>query len=151
MEQKYIKEFVLMNGFAPSGTESNCSENTLACSRFFANVTGQNGFPPVYIVPLNTGAASVVTQIPNSSEPPTSPSAYAAKSIGGNGKTKDEDALAFEFGVLGSTGWKISADCTNTVDARTGTNSWSSRPASGQYYLTTTYSASYFESLLAQQ
>jgi len=151
MEQKYIKEFVLMNGFAPSGTETNCSEDAVACSRFFANVTSQNGFPPVYVVPLNTGAASVVTQIPNSSEPPTSPSACAAKSIGGSGKTKDEDALAFEFGMLGSTGWKISANSTNTVDASTGTNRWSGNKASGQYYLTTAYGASYFEGVLAQQ
>src|ERR1700747_693527 len=99
-----------MNGFAPSGTEFNCFEDPVACSRFFANVTGQNGFPSVYVVPLNTGALSVVTQIPSSSLPPGSPSAYAAKSIGGSGETLDEDALAFVFGVLGGTGWKISAN-----------------------------------------
>ena len=151
MEQKYIKEFVLMNGFAPSGTESNCSEDAVACSRFFANVTGQNGFPPVYVVPLNTGATGVVTQIPNSSLPPTSPSGYAAKAVGGSDRTFDEDALAFEFGVLGSTGWKISANGTNTADATNGTNTWSSGKASGQYYLSTAYGASYFEGVLAQQ
>jgi len=149
MEQKYIKEFVVMNGFAPSGTETNCSEDPLACSRFFANVTGQNGFPPVYVVPLNTGATSVVTQIPNSSLPLTSPSAYAAQSIGGSAETADEDALAFVFGVLGGTGWKISANSTNWVDASTGMNTWSSKKASGQYYLTPAYSAAYFESVLA--
>ena len=151
MEQRYVKEFVLMNGFAPSGTETNCSEDPVACSRFFANVTGQNGFPPVYVVPLNTGATSVVTQIPNSTLPPASPSAYAAKSIGGSGETVDEDALAFVFGVLGGTGWKISANSSNSVDAGTGTNTWSGGTASGQYYLTTSYSASYFEGVLAQQ
>ncbi len=115
-----------MNGFAPSGTESNCSEDAVACSRFFANVTGQNGFPPVYVVPINTGATGVMTQIPNSSLPPTSPSEYAAKAVGGSDQTFDEDSLAFEFGVLGSTGWKISGNGTNTADARNGTNTWSS-------------------------
>jgi len=151
MEQKYIKEFVLMNGLAPTGIETNCSEDAIACSRFFASVTSQNGFPPVYVVPLNTGATSVVTQVPNSSLPPTSPSVYAAKSMGGNGRTLDEDALAFEFGVLGGAGWRISANGTNTVDAGAGTNTWSSRKVSGQYYLSTSYSASYFEGILAQQ
>ena len=51
MEQQYLKEFVLMNSFAPSGTEYNCLMNASACSEFFANVTSENGYPPVYTVP----------------------------------------------------------------------------------------------------
>ena len=149
MEQKYIKEFVLMNGVAPAGGEYNCQSDVSSCTGFFANVTSENGFPPVYVVPVNTGATSVVTSFPNSSLPATSPSGYAAKSIGGKGETLDEDALAFEFGVLGSPGWKISPNSTNTVNASTGTNSWSSSTASGHYYLTTSYSSSDFESILA--
>src|SRR5207248_6254170 len=145
MEQRYVKEFVVMSGFAPTGTESNCSEDAPACSGFFANVTGQNGFPPVYVVPLNTGAADVVTQVPNSFLPVTSPSGYAAKGLGGSNRTYAEDALAFEFGVLGSAGWKVSASCTNTADIRNGTNTWSRGKASGQYYLSTAYGSSYFE------
>jgi hypothetical protein len=47
MEHQFIKEFVLMNGFAPSGSEPNCMENASACSAFFTNVTSQNGYPPV--------------------------------------------------------------------------------------------------------
>jgi hypothetical protein len=83
--------------------------------------------------------------------PPTSPSGYAAKAVGGSDRTFDEDALAFEFGVLGSTGWKISANGTNTADAWNGANRWSGGKASGQYYLSTAYGASYFEGVLAQQ
>lgn len=82
MEQQYIGKFILMNGFAPYGLESNCLENAPACSAFFANVTRENGYPPVYVVPLNTGATSVVTRIPVDALPITNPSAYAFTSTG---------------------------------------------------------------------
>ena len=147
MEQQYIKEFALMNGSAPQGFEANCQENSSACSTFFAKVTRENGYPPVYVVPRNTGATGVVTQSP-ASLPQTNPSAYAFDSTDGPTKTLDEDALTVEYGVFGGTGWRLSADSTNTVDATSGANSWSGSTASGQYYLTTTNSAGCFENTL---
>ena len=151
MEQQYIGKFILMNGFAPYGLESNCQENAPACSAFFANVTRENGYPPVYVVPLNTGATSVVTRIPVDALPITNPSAYAFTSTGDSAKTVDEDALALEYGVFGGTGWSLSTESTNTVDAASGANHWTSSPASGQYYLTTTNSPQCFENLLSFQ
>ncbi len=149
MMQKYVKEFVLMNGAAPSGGESNCHNDAPACSGFFANVTSQNGYPPVYVVPVNTGALNVEAPTLNPSIALTSPSAYAARSPGAPRVTLNEDAMAFEFAILGPSGWKISVNSTNSVDADGGGNSWSSDNASGQYYLSTASSPLYFERILA--
>lgn len=143
MEQQFIKEFVLMNGFAPTGTEPNCVWNPSACSAFFTNVTSQNGYPPVYVVPINTGAYSVVTEVPVTSLPMSNPTAYAYNSAD-RSNTADEDALAVEYAVFGSTGWTLSPNSKDTVSAGTGENSWSSVP-SGQYFLTTAISPVYFE------
>ncbi len=151
MEQQYIEKFVLMNGFAPDGLESNCLVNAPACNAFFANVTSENGYPPVYVVPLNTGATNVVTQIPASALPSTNPSAYAFVSTGSSAQTVDEDALAIEYGVFGGTGWRLSANSTNTVDATSGANRWSSSTASGQYYLTPTNGPQCFEKMFNVQ
>jgi hypothetical protein len=148
MEKQYIKEFVLMNGAAPSGAEYNCQADVSSCSKFFANVTSGNGYPPVYVVPVNTGATSVITTLPNSYLPASSPSVYAARALG-LGETLDEDALTLEFAVVGSAGWNISANGTNTVNPSTGTNAWSEATPSGQYYLSTSTSPSFFEGILA--
>jgi len=148
MEQQFLKEFVLMNGYSPSGSEYNCNTNAAVCSAFFVNVTGNNGYPPVYVVPYNTGAANVVTEVPIASLPPTNPSAYAF-SFANRTESLDEDPLAVEFAVYGGTGWTISAQCANTVDASTGENSWNCNQEAGQYYLTTDISPIDFENVLA--
>jgi len=147
MEQQYIKEFVLMNSYAPSGLEFNCEENTSACNAFFSNVTSGNGYPPVYVVPLGTGATYVVTKVPAVSLPQTNPTAYAFVSSGRT-EAPDEDSLAVEFAVYGGTGWKLTANSTDTVNLATGGNSWSSATPSGQYYLTTTINPAIFEGIL---
>lgn len=146
MEQQFIREFVLMDGFAPSGVEPNCSEDASACSAFFAGVTSENGYPPVYVVPINTGALNAVTRVPVQSLPLTNPSAYALNSIG-KSYSPDEDSLAVEYAVFGNTGWKLSPDSANTVNTGTGENSWSGGTGSGQYYLTTAISPIYFDNL----
>jgi hypothetical protein len=148
MEQQFLKEFVLMNSYSPSGLEYNCKTNAVACSAFFTNVTSTNGYPPVYVVPFNTGAVNVVTQVPVASLPLTNPSAYAFNSAKST-ESPDEDPLAVEFAVFGSTGWKISAQSANLVDTSTGENSWKSKKASGQYYLSTDISPIEFENILA--
>jgi hypothetical protein len=148
MEQQFIEEFVLMNGYAPSGSEPNCIENAHACSAFFANVTYKNGYPPVYVVPINTGATNVVTHVPITSLPLTNPTACAFNSVGKTEST-DEDPLSVEYAVFGNTGWEVSTDSTNTVIDSTGENRWSISTASGQYYLTTAVTPSNFEKILA--
>jgi hypothetical protein len=151
MVQQYVEKFVLMNGFATDGVESNCQENASACSSFFANVTSENNYPPAYVVPLNTGVTRVATPIPISSLPLTNPSAYAFNSTRGPAKTVDEDALSVEYGVFGAAGWTLSADSTNTVDATSGANRWSGSTGSGQYYLSTANSPECFKTILNVQ
>jgi hypothetical protein len=148
MEQRFIKEFVLLNGYAPSGQEPNCTENASACSAFFTNVTSGSGYPPVYVVPVNTGATSVVTTVPTRTLPLTNPTAYAFN-FAGVTQTGDEDALAVEYAVYGNSGWILSANGTDTVSAATGENSWSHGATSGQYYLSTAIPPSFFEKLLS--
>jgi hypothetical protein len=154
MEQQFIGQFILMNGCSASPSlfnctsENNCVEDINACSAFFANATSQNGYPPVYVVPLNTGAANVYTPVPIASLPLSNPTAFAYTSIGLN-STADEDPLAVEFAVFGSTGWTLSANSTDTVSTATGENSWSSSKASGQYSLSTATIPVSFEVLLA--
>jgi len=150
MEQKYIEEFVLMSGYAPShpDAEYNCKTDAYACSAFFTDVTFRNGYPHVYVVPFNTGAANVVTQVPVRTLPPSNPTAFAFTSIN-NIVTSDEDSLAVEYAVFGSAGWTLSSNSSNFVNAATGENSWSSRTASGQYYLTSVAAPIEFEVVLA--
>ena len=153
MEQQFISQFVLMNGCSASPSlfnctsETNCLEDINACSVFFANVTSQNGYPPVYVVPLNTGATNVYMQVPIASLPLSNPTAFAYTSVGRN-STSCEDALTVEFAIFGSTGWALSTNSTDTVSTATDENSWSSEP-SGQYFLSTATSTVSFEALLA--
>jgi len=154
MEQQFLSQFILMNGCSTSPSlfsctsETNCEEDIASCSAFFANATSQNGYPPVYVIPLNTGAASVYTQVPVASLPLTNPTAYAYRSIGKN-NTADEDILTVEFAVFGATGWTVSANSMNTVSTATEENSWSYNKASGQYSLSTDASSVSFERVLA--
>jgi hypothetical protein len=148
MERQFIKEFVLVNGYAPSGQEPNCIENASACSAFFTNVTSNNGYPPVYVVPVNTGVTSVVTTVPTRTLPLTNPTAYAFIFAGVTQST-DEDALAVEYAVYGNSGWILSANGADTVSAATGENSWSHGATSGQYYLSTAIPPSFFEKILS--
>lgn len=147
MEQQYIREFVLMNGFVRFGVEYNCAENPFACNAFFANVTSQNGYPPVYVVPINSGAMRVMTQVPATGLALSNPTAYVF-STATDPKVSDEDILSVEYAIFGDRGWKLSANSTNTVNAINGTDSWSSSTPSGQYYLSPTVSPASFEHLL---
>jgi hypothetical protein len=146
MEKTYIKQFVLMNGLAPSGVEYNCETDADACSTFFAGVTSGNGYPPVYVLPLDTGAMKVVTQIHVSSLPQSNPTAYAF-ALTGLKRSFDEDILAMEFAVYGTPGWYVSPNSTNTVEPVSGLDRWASSSQSGHYYLTVLGDAGVFERL----
>lgn len=148
MERKYIRQFVVMNGYASSGMEYNCYSAPAACQAFFANVTKQNGFPPVFVVPLNTGASGIITQVPVSSLPEANPSAYALRVQGGIASTVDEDPLTVEFAVLGSVGWNVGPSATNMVNTASGANTWIGRD-SGQFCLKLNYPADFFNAQLS--
>jgi hypothetical protein len=147
MEQLYIRQFVLMNGVAQSGNEYNCDNDVPACAAFFAGVTAQNGYPPVYVVPKNTGAQQVITEVPVAPLSPSNPTSYAFASEGGTGDT-DEDSMAVEYAVYGNWGWQTSPDSTNVVNPATGLNIWNSQSASGQFYLEVVADDHLFELLL---
>lgn len=100
------------------------------------------------MVPLNTGTANVSIEVPIAPLPLSNPTAVTNTSIGRN-STAAEDPITAEFAVFGSSGLRLSANSTNTVSAATYNNSWSSRMASGQYYLSNTATENSFEIVLA--
>jgi hypothetical protein len=148
MEQLYLSQFVVMNGFAPSGSEYNCEADSIACAAFFANVTTENGYPPVYVVPDNTGAEEVITRVPVTSLPQQNPTACAFAS---QGQTigMDEDAMSLEYAVFGNTGWIVSTNGRNTAAGPSGQNTWSVTEPSGQFYLRVPGDQEMFERLLS--
>lgn len=148
MEQLYIGEFIVVSGLAPNGGDYNCSTDLESCAAFFANVTEQNGYPPAYVVPVNTGAAGIVTQVPVKSLPSSNPTAVAFTSAGVTSRM-DEDAMALEFAVYGQPGWIISSNSTTTVDTTTWLDSWNVGRPSGQYYLTVSADQGYFGVILS--
>jgi hypothetical protein len=148
MEQKYIRQFVVMNGYAPSGREYNCTNDPGACAAFFANVTRQNGYPPVYVVPDNTGATQVFTRVPIANLPQSNPTAVAF-ALAGIDRAADEDSMSVEYAVYGSTGWVTGVESTDAIDASDGMNAWVAANPSGQYYLSVVGSHAFFEFLLS--
>jgi hypothetical protein len=148
MEQQYISQFVIMNGFAPSGSEYNCVADSAACASFFANVTAESGYPPVYVVPNNTGATAVITRVPVSTLPQSNPTAFAFASQGVESQM-DEDAMTVEYAVFGSTGWTVSTDSTNTAERSSGLNTWNVKKSSGHYYLRVPGDQDMFKRLLS--
>lgn len=148
MEQLYISQFVLMNGVVLSGGETNCEADAPACASFFANVTAGNGYPPVYVVSRNTGAADVITHVPVSTLPQSNPTACAFASQGTT-SGMDEDSMAVEYAIYGGTGWTASTDSTNTAQATTGVNTWNVKKPSGHYYLGVPDDQEMFEGLLS--
>lgn len=148
MEQTYISRFVLMNGFVPSGNEYNCRADSAACASFFANVTTASGYPPVYVVPDNTGATDVITQVPLSTLPQSNPTACAFATQGITSRM-DEDAMAVEYAVYGSMEWTVSTNSTNTAEIMSGLNRWDLTKSSGHYYLAVPGNQEMFEILLS--
>lgn len=147
MERTYIGQFVLMNGLVPTGTEYNCKTDAAACASFFANVTAKAGYPPVSVVPYNTGATAVMTSVPVTTLPPSNPTAcaFAAQheTIWG-----EEDLMTVEYAVFGNTGWTVSEDSTNVVEPATGLNTWNGEK-SGHYHLQVPGDQPMFEQLLS--
>jgi hypothetical protein len=148
MEQQYIGEFVVMNGYAPSGSEYNCVTDSIACASFFANVTSQNGYPPVYDVPENTGAEQVFTRVPIAKLPQSNPTAFAFAFVGLDGQW-DEDSMSVEYAVYGNTGWVTSGDSSNRVNGSNGVNAWTVADPSGQFYLSVPDDQGLFEQVLS--
>jgi hypothetical protein len=148
MEQQYVSQFVLMNGVVLSGGEANCITDPQACASFFASVTTESGYPPVYVVPVNTGATNVVTYVPVSTLPQSNPTACAFASQ----RTKaalDEDSMALEYAVFGNTGWTVSSNSTNTAQGPSGLNTWNVTKPSGHFYLGVPDNQEMFEGLLS--
>jgi hypothetical protein len=148
----------IMGGGYPDSTgvvnvcNSNAAEYNLACDPADANYvmthwTSQNGYPPMYLNgyangdPINSGLPFFF--------PLSNPGYYAG--INSYGVTRPSwDVLSMCHAVLGNTncGFTVSASGTNTVDASTGVNSWSSSTASGQYVITTSQPTAFYQAIL---
>ncbi len=148
MEQLYISQFVVMNGVVLFGGEANCITDSQACASFFANVTADNGYPPVYVVPVNTGATEVSTRVPVSSLPKSNPTAcaFAARR---EKVALDEDSMAVEYAIFGGTGWMVSTNNTDSAEGASGLNKWNTSKSSGHYYLKVPNNQEMFEGMLS--
>lgn len=140
--QQKISKLVVMGGDYPSGTEFNFQSNPSASIGFnyiFTTWTTQNGYPPLWEVSFTDGTGT-------NAGPPTyaistvNPARWVQTHSGGSNQRPIWDALAILFGIRGlsfggTTYFTDSGNGTNTVNASTGANSWSSGTASGQHFL----------------
>lgn len=138
MMQQKVSFFVIMGGVNPSGTEFNFQSDPSDTSAFFSTVTSQNGYPPVYGIAVGNGTGT-------NAGPPT----YAvttvnpARFVQNQSSTNQRpiwDGLAVLYAARGlssggTTYFSDGGNGTQTVNASTGANAWSTGTASGQHYL----------------
>jgi len=147
-----ISKYVQMGGDYPTGSEYNFIGTPAQWNTIFSTWTTANGYPPIYLVGAtagnNAGGYGLPCWIPLSH-----PTQFVANIIhpcepGGAWGVIPFDVLAVYYGIFGNSNsaFTLSASGTNTVNGSTGANSWSSSPASGQYYLSDAQPSIFYES-----
>jgi hypothetical protein len=154
-----ISALDIMGGVYPSGTEYNFQTDPADAAYVMTHWTVQNGYPPMYLNGYGNGA-SVTSGIPTWFPPATlttyiagdNPGVYAGLEAGSLSRASF-DVLSLCHAILGNTGcgFTVSASGTNTVNATSGANSWSSSTASGQYVITTSQTAAFYEAIFDGQ
>jgi hypothetical protein len=153
----------IMGGKYPSSfgsPEWNFAFDPSDNNTLFTTWTMQNGYPPIYLngyangLPINTGTP---LWFPTANCTPTGiaggschPSAYVAQQTSTYNRPA-WDVLSAFHAIFGNSSWSTSVSGTNVINTVTGDNTWSSSPASRQYYITTTQPTSYYESFLDGQ
>jgi hypothetical protein len=146
--QAKVSALYVMGGDYPTGNESNMRGNPSAANYVFANWTTQNGYPTIYLNGVTPGNSVVIAKpswFTNSD-----PGVYALR-LAGVSSSPSWDILSVHQAVFGLGAYIQSANGTNSVNASTGTNTWSSRTASGHYYLTLTEPIPYYLAALDGQ
>jgi hypothetical protein len=150
--QAKVKGYVQMGGDYPSSSgEFNFANNDPAdWSALLTTWTSQNGYPPITFVGYTAGLTTI-SGIPTWF-PATNPARYGL-TLSAYTNRPSWDSLAVWYGIFGNvaSAWTVSANGTNTVNASTGANTWSSATASGHYYLTAAQSAAFYEAYLDGQ
>jgi hypothetical protein len=133
-----VDRFVIMGGYNPSGSEFNFASDPPDTANFFSTVTAQNGYPPIYEIGYDNGTSTNAGPA-NYSSATLYPSLWVANNTSTNQRPL-WDVLVVLFGVRGfafegTTYFTDAGNGTQTVDATTGANSWSTSTASGHHYL----------------
>ena len=148
---KGIRRVVMGGDYPSSSGEFNFATSDPAdWSADLALETAQNGFPPIYFVGYTAGL-NVISGLPTWF-PASDPARYGL-SDSPYANRPSWDTMAYWYGIFGNlnSAFTVSASGTNTVNATTGANSWSSSPASGQYYLTDNQGPAFYEAYLDGQ
>lgn len=133
-----VSKVVILGGVNPSGSEFNLQADPADASNFFATVTSQNGYPPVWMVSFGNGTGT------NAGPPQygitTVNPAYFVANQSSTSQRPIWDSLAVLYAARGlsfggTTYFSDAGNGTQTVNASTGANSWSTGTASGQHYL----------------
>ena len=143
--QAKVTAMYLLGGDYPTGAEFNMQSDPVDANYVFAHWTSQNGYPPIYLNGYTPGSTLSVGR--NALFTNADPSIYV-QGLSVSASRPGWDILSVYQAIFGRSAFTVSANGTNTVNASTGANSWSSGTASGHYYLTLTNAASYYNALL---
>jgi hypothetical protein len=146
--QAKVAGLYVMGGDYPTGNEFNMEGDPVDASYVFSNWTTQNGYPPIYLNGYSQGeqlSIGVPSWFTNAN-----PAVYAA-GLAGVTNRPGWDVLSVYQAIFGTSAFTSSTNGTDSVNSSTGANSWSSSTASGQYYLTLTNPASYYDALIDGQ
>lgn len=147
-----VAKLVILGGVNPSGSEFNFQSTPQEWHDLFILWTSQNGYPPIWMVDFNDG--NITNAGPSHFTVDTINPMLYAYDIAGFGTTRPVwDSLTILLGAYGlslgsTTMFADAGNGTQSVDATTGANSWSTGTASGQHYVTNVASAAFFAGLL---
>jgi inosine-uridine nucleoside N-ribohydrolase len=136
--QMNVSKIVILGGINPSGTEFNMQSDPSDASNFFSTVTSQNSYPPIWMIGNGNGTGTNAGP-PQYGITTVNPAYYVANQDSANQRPV-WDALAILYAARGlsyggTTYFSDAGNGTQTVNASTGANSWSTGTASGQHYL----------------
>jgi len=145
--KKKVTGLYVMGGDYPNGNEFNFQGDAPAAHNIYANWTAQNGFPNIYSNGFTPGS-TVMSGVPlwfDDSYPQ-----YFQGSLSQTYTRPSWDTLSVYQAVFGLSDFILSANGTNSVEAATGINHWSSDIKSGHYYLSLAKPSAYYAKRLYQ-
>lgn len=150
--QAKVSQLDVLGGFWPAtgSAEFNMAADPSDASYLAANWTSQNGYPPLYYLGSQAGTGTNAG-FPSFALTTVNPGADIL-SVAGTPQRPIWDALSILHSVYGlsyqaTTTFAVVGPGTVTVNATTGVNSWSTGVNSGQYYLTTSASATFLSNI----
>jgi len=134
LKSKVQALFVMGGDYPGPATEFNFKTAAQESSYLFRHWTTQAGYPPVYLNGFTPGSRIAVGSTAASA---ASAAIAIAEKAAGETARPVWDLMSVHQAVGGTKDYLVSANGTNSVDARTGRNLWTSVRRSGHYYVTT--------------